>query len=107
MGSYLPDDELRSFIASLPTRRLASAAIIRDESGRVLTVEPNYKDDWTLTVGVMSCGMKTACQGAPADARRFAEQQSPRASHATGYPSVTKGHDAAGACAIGVRTFGR
>ncbi|MGK4219260.1 NUDIX domain-containing protein [Kocuria marina] len=63
MGSYLPDDELRSFIASLPTRRLASAAIIRDESGRVLTVEPNYKDDWTLPGGTVEAGEdpRTGC----------------------------------------------
>ena len=63
MGSYLPDDELRAFIATLPTRRLASAAIIRDENGRVLTVEPNYKDGWTLPGGTVEAGEdpRTGC----------------------------------------------
>lgn len=63
MGSYLPDDELRAFIATLPTRRLASAALIRDENGRVLTVEPNYKDGWTLPGGTVEEGEdpRTGC----------------------------------------------
>ncbi|CAL8898374.1 hypothetical protein KVA01_19240 [Kocuria varians] len=63
MGSYLPDDELREFIATLPTRRLASAALIRDENGRVLAVEPNYKDGWTLPGGTVEAGEdpRTGC----------------------------------------------
>ena len=63
MGSYLPDHELRQFIATLPTRRLASAAIIRDEAGRVLTVEPNYKSEWTLPGGTVEAGEdpRSAC----------------------------------------------
>ena len=63
MGSYLPDDELREFIATLPTRRLASAAVIRDEHGRVLAVEPNYKDGWTLPGGTVEAGEdpRTGC----------------------------------------------
>lgn len=63
MSSYLPDDELRSFIATLPTRRLASAAVIRDEQGRVLLVEPNYKDGWTLPGGTTETGEdpRTGC----------------------------------------------
>nr|WP_312607929.1 NUDIX hydrolase [Kocuria rhizophila] len=63
MGSYLPDDELREFIATLPTRRLASAAVIRDENGRVLAVEPNYKDGWTLPGGTVEAGEdpRTGC----------------------------------------------
>ena len=63
MGSYLPDDELREFIATLPTRRLASAAIIRDEKSRVLVVEPNYKDGWTLPGGTVEAGEdpRTGC----------------------------------------------
>ena len=63
MGSYLPEHELRQFIATLPTRRLASAAVIRDENGRVLTVEPNYKSDWTLPGGTVEAGEdpRSAC----------------------------------------------
>lgn len=42
--SYLPEEELKAFIASLPTRRLASGALIRNEAGQMLCVKPNYKD---------------------------------------------------------------
>lgn len=56
MGSYLSDQELEQFIETLPTRRMASAAVIRDENGRVLTVEPNYKSDWTLPGGTVEAG---------------------------------------------------
>ena len=44
MGSYLPDDELREFIATLPTRRLASAAVIRDEHGEEVAVLPMHRE---------------------------------------------------------------
>lgn len=63
MSSHLPDQELKNFIESLPTRRLASAAVIRDEDGRVLVVEPNYKDGWTLPGGTTEAGEdpRTGC----------------------------------------------
>ncbi|MDO5618302.1 NUDIX domain-containing protein [Kocuria sp.] len=63
MSSHLPEHELKTFIDSLPTRRLASAAVIRDESGRVLLVEPNYKDGWTLPGGTTEAGEdpRTGC----------------------------------------------
>lgn len=63
MSSHLPEDELKTFIDSLPTRRLASAAVIRDEAGRVLLVEPNYKDGWTLPGGTTEAGEdpRTGC----------------------------------------------
>lgn len=63
MSSYLPDDELRAFIATLPTRRLASSALIRDPQGRVLLVQPNYRDGWTLPGGTVEAGEdpRTGC----------------------------------------------
>lgn len=63
MSSHLPEHELQTFIDSLPTRRLASAAVIRDEEGRVLLVEPNYKDGWTLPGGTTEAGEdpRTGC----------------------------------------------
>lgn len=63
MSSYLPENELKAFIASLPTRRLASSALIRDPRGRVLIVEPNYKDGWTLPGGTVEAGEdpRTGC----------------------------------------------
>lgn len=56
MSSYLPDDELRAFIATLPTRRMVAFALIRDPQGRLLLVEPNYKDGWTLPGGTVEAG---------------------------------------------------
>lgn len=63
MSSYLPENELKEFIASLPTRRLASSALIRDPHGRVLVVEPNYRDGWTLPGGTVEAGEdpRTGC----------------------------------------------
>ena len=63
MSSYLPENELRQFIDSLPTRRLASSALIRDPRGRVLIVEPNYRDGWTLPGGTVEAGEdpRTGC----------------------------------------------
>ncbi|MDO4254404.1 MAG: NUDIX hydrolase [Kocuria sp.] len=63
MSSHLPEEELKVFIDSLPTRRLASAAVIRDDNGRVLVVEPNYKDGWTLPGGTTEAGEdpRTGC----------------------------------------------
>lgn len=56
VDSYLPDDELKAFIASLPTRRLAAGALIRDHQGRMLAVKPNYKDGWTIPGGTVEAG---------------------------------------------------
>jgi len=54
--SYLPEEELKAFIASLPTRRLASGALIRNEAGQMLCVKPNYKDGWTIPGGTVEAG---------------------------------------------------
>lgn len=51
--TYLTHDELVAFIATLPTRRLAASALIRDESGRILAVKPNYRDGWALPGGTV------------------------------------------------------
>lgn len=56
VDSYLPEDELKAFIATLPTRRLAAGALIRDEQGRMLAVKPNYKDGWTIPGGTVEAG---------------------------------------------------
>lgn len=63
MSSYLSHEELVKFIATLPTRRLAAAALIRDEHNRMLAVKPNYKDGWTLPGGTVEEGEspKTGC----------------------------------------------
>lgn len=54
--SYLSDEELRAFIATLPTRRLAAGALIRNERGEMLLVKPNYKDGWILPGGTVESG---------------------------------------------------
>jgi ADP-ribose pyrophosphatase YjhB (NUDIX family) len=61
--SYLSEPELLRFISSLPTRRLAAEALIRDPDGRVLLVEPNYKSDWTVPGGTVEAGEdpRTGC----------------------------------------------
>jgi 8-oxo-dGTP pyrophosphatase MutT (NUDIX family) len=38
------------FLASLPRKRVTAGALIRDERGQVLLVEPTYRTDW-LTPG--------------------------------------------------------
>ena len=35
-----------TYIASLPRILAGAAALIRDERGRVLLVEPNYREGW-------------------------------------------------------------
>jgi ADP-ribose pyrophosphatase YjhB (NUDIX family) len=61
--SYLSEAELKKFVDSLPTRRLAAEALIRDPQGRVLLVEPNYKSDWTVPGGTVEAGEdpRTGC----------------------------------------------
>lgn len=39
--------------ATFATKRIASAALIRDETGRILLVEPTYKPTWLLPGGVV------------------------------------------------------
>jgi 8-oxo-dGTP pyrophosphatase MutT (NUDIX family) len=46
----LPPDQ---YVASLAKRRMAAGALLRDESGRVLLVDPSYKDPWDLPGGAV------------------------------------------------------
>lgn len=39
------------YTATLPRKRMASAVLLRDAGGRILLVEPQYKDDWELPGG--------------------------------------------------------
>jgi 8-oxo-dGTP pyrophosphatase MutT (NUDIX family) len=43
----------KDFLATLPRRRLAAGAIIRDHDDRVCLVEPTYKDYWLLPGGTV------------------------------------------------------
>ncbi|WP_406863920.1 NUDIX hydrolase [Streptomyces sp. HUAS MG47] len=42
-----------TYIASLPKVLAGAAALFRDEQGRVLIVEPNYREGWTLPGGTI------------------------------------------------------
>lgn len=54
--TYLSHEQLVEFIATLPTRRLAAGALIRDQQNRLLAVEPNYRDGWALPGGTVESG---------------------------------------------------
>lgn len=44
------------WFASLPTAFLAASGLVTDQAGRVLIVDPNYREDWTLPGGVVEDG---------------------------------------------------
>jgi 8-oxo-dGTP diphosphatase len=45
-----------TFLASLPRKVVGAGALITDESGRFLVVEPTYKDTWEIPGGVVEAG---------------------------------------------------
>ncbi|KMS82764.1 NUDIX domain-containing protein [Prauserella rugosa] len=49
----LPFDE---YVRSLPRRRMAAGVLFHDSSGRVLLVEPSYKQHWDIPGGVVDAG---------------------------------------------------
>jgi ADP-ribose pyrophosphatase YjhB (NUDIX family) len=57
---YLPYGE---FLRSLPRKRMAAGALIRDEQGRILLVKPVYKGGWSVPGGVVEVdeSPKLAC----------------------------------------------
>ncbi|MFJ9558792.1 NUDIX domain-containing protein [Streptomyces fuscichromogenes] len=58
-------DAYAAYIASLPRILAGAAALFRDAEGRVLLVEPNYRDGWALPGGtVESDDGETPRQGA-------------------------------------------
>ncbi|MFF2204058.1 NUDIX domain-containing protein [Streptomyces sp. NPDC058145] len=58
-------DTFAAYIASLPRVLAAAAALFRDPEGRVLLVEPNYREGWALPGGtVESDDGETPRQGA-------------------------------------------
>ncbi|MFB6614648.1 NUDIX domain-containing protein [Streptomyces sp. NPDC085524] len=46
-------DDFATYIASLPRVLAGAAALYRDASGRVLLVEPNYREGWALPGGTI------------------------------------------------------
>jgi 8-oxo-dGTP diphosphatase len=49
-AGVLPPD---AYVASLARKRMAAAALCRDEAGRVLLVDPIYRDTWDLPGGAV------------------------------------------------------
>ncbi|MFE4021898.1 NUDIX domain-containing protein [Streptomyces sp. NPDC059101] len=47
------DDDYATYIAGLPRVLAGAAAIFRDAEGRLLLVEPNYRDTWVLPGGTI------------------------------------------------------
>ncbi|AZQ38635.1 NUDIX hydrolase [Streptomyces cyaneochromogenes] len=57
--------DFAAYIASLPRVLAGAAALFRDAGGRVLLVEPNYREGWALPGGTIeSDGGETPRQGA-------------------------------------------
>ncbi|MGH3409162.1 MAG: NUDIX domain-containing protein [Streptosporangiaceae bacterium] len=50
VSGFLPPDE---YVASLARKRMAAGALFRDEDGRVLLVDPVYRDTWDLPGGAV------------------------------------------------------
>lgn len=50
------ESERAEDIAGLPRKRMGAGAMFVDELGRVLLVEPTYKDYWELPGGVVEAG---------------------------------------------------
>ncbi|MBU2669631.1 NUDIX hydrolase [Actinoplanes bogorensis] len=44
------------FFASLPRKLVGAGALITDDSGRFLVVEPTYKDTWEIPGGLVEAG---------------------------------------------------
>jgi 8-oxo-dGTP diphosphatase len=59
-----PDPESRESHQSLPTKRMGSGAIMLDDAGRVLLVNPTYKPGWEVPGGIVELNESpaAACQ---------------------------------------------
>lgn len=45
--------DVKSFTAQLPQKRMASGALIFDEAGKILIVNPTYRDKWLIPGGMV------------------------------------------------------
>lgn len=52
-SAVLPPDQ---YVASLARKRMGAGALFRDGAGRVLLVEPTYKDNWEVPGGAVEAG---------------------------------------------------
>ncbi|MFG3281989.1 NUDIX domain-containing protein [Streptomyces sp. NPDC048111] len=60
-----PSDDYAAYIAGLPRVLAGAATVFRDTGGRVLIVEPNYREGWALPGGTIESDTgETPRQGA-------------------------------------------
>ncbi|MGW2814026.1 NUDIX domain-containing protein [Streptomyces sp. NPDC001415] len=59
-----PDNGYAAYIAGLPRVLAGAAALFRDAEGRVLLVEPNYREGWTLPGGTVESDTDETPRGA-------------------------------------------
>lgn len=52
----MTDASKTAFYAGLPKRRMGAGALITDGSGKVLIVQPTYKDQWEPPGGIVEAG---------------------------------------------------
>ena len=95
------------FWASLPRKRVAAAVLFTDGDGRVLLVEPTYKEHWEVPGGSVEVD-EAPYAAAVREVKLAAERR--RAGHAE--PSLRSGPDAdaprqGGACCASVTGWGR
>ncbi|MET3986826.1 NUDIX hydrolase [Streptomyces sp. PvR034] len=57
-------DDYATYIASLPRVLAGAAALYRDAAGRVLLVEPNYREGWALPGGTVESDLGESPRGA-------------------------------------------
>ncbi|MFI5981875.1 NUDIX domain-containing protein [Streptomyces sp. NPDC051555] len=57
-------DDYATYIASLPRVLAGAAALYRDTAGRVLLVEPNYREGWALPGGTVESDRGESPRGA-------------------------------------------
>jgi 8-oxo-dGTP pyrophosphatase MutT (NUDIX family) len=48
------------YTATLPRKRMGAAVLFTDPEGRILIVEPTYKDYWEIPGGVVEAGAAAA-----------------------------------------------
>ena len=55
------------FTATLPRKRMGAAVLLSDERGRVLLVEPVYKDYWEIPGGAVEAVVDGFAEAVPGD----------------------------------------
>lgn len=55
-GTEAPGAAVTDYTATLPTKRMAASVLFTGADGRVLLVEPSYKDYWEVPGGAVEAG---------------------------------------------------